>query len=110
MREEGKKIYLVHVLCELNIALKRMVVRLAEKGVTMDVIEDCTDEEYLIMRSKMALEQGNVSEAKTWMLTARSIFPQNFSIQFEAYVSEKKAGNVKECAKCFQVNKRKLSY
>ena len=70
---------------------------------TMDVTEDCTDEEYLILRSKKALEQGNISEAKTWMLTARSIFPHNFSIQFEAYMSEKKAGNVKECAKCFQV-------
>merc|ERR1719328_553937 len=82
-----------------------MVIRMttAEIDVTMDVIEDCTDEEYLIMRSKKALEQGNISEAKTWMLTARSIFPQNFSIQFEAYMSEKKAGNVKECAKCFQV-------
>ena len=69
----------------------------------MDTSENVSDEDYLVRRAKQALEEGRVWEAKTWMLTARSIFPNNFSIQFEAYQSEKSRGNVKECAKCLQV-------
>ena len=66
-------------------------------------LAECSDEEYLIMRAKIETEKGNISAAKTWMLTARAIFPNNFDVQFEAYMSEKKAGNVRECAKCLQV-------
>ena len=62
----------------------------------------CTDQEYLVLRSKEALARGNTWEAKTWMLTAKAIFPENFSIQFEAYCSERKERNVKESAKCIQ--------
>merc|ERR1719500_1581642 len=57
----------------------------------------CTDQEYLVIRAR-----GDKWEAKTWMLTARAIFPDNFSIQFEAYTSEKEGGHVKESAKCLQ--------
>ena len=64
--------------------------------------DSLSDEEYLIARARQAWKEGNVHEAKTWMLTARSIFPDNFGIQLEAYVSEKEGGNVKESAKYFQ--------
>ena len=70
---------------------------------TCKALAECSDEEYLIMRAKIETEKGNISAAKTWMLTARAIFPNNFDVQFEAYISEKKAGNVRECAKCLQV-------
>ena len=66
------------------------------------VEDSLSDEEYLIARARQAWKEGNVHEAKTWMLTARSIFPDNFGIQLEAYVSEKEGGNVKESAKYFQ--------
>ena len=78
-----------------------MVVR--EMEVDDDTLADCSDEEYLIRRSKQELAKGNIWDSKTWMLTARAIYPNNFAVQFEAYTSEKSAGNVKECAKCFQV-------
>jgi len=61
-----------------------------------------TDQEYLVSRARAALLAGNSWEAKTWMLTARAIFPQNFDIQFEAYTSEKEENNVKESAKCLE--------
>jgi len=62
----------------------------------------CTDQEYLVLRAREATRKGDTWEAKTWMLTARAIFPDNFSIQFEAYTSEKEGGHVKESAKCLQ--------
>merc|ERR1711892_38081 len=62
----------------------------------------CTDQEYLVLRAREAMAKGDAWEAKTWMLTARAIFPDNFSIQFEAYTSEKEGGHVKESAKCLQ--------
>jgi len=62
---------------------------------TYKALADCSDEEYLIMRAKIETEKGNITAAKTWMLTARAIFPNNFDVQFEAYMSEKKAGNVR---------------
>ena len=75
----------------------------SEMEVDDDPLADCSDEEYLIRRSKQELAKGNIWDSKTWMLTARAIYPNNFAVQFEAYTSEKSAGNVKECAKCFQV-------
>lgn len=80
-----------------------------DKSANDNPIMNCSDEEYLIARSKQALAEGKVWEAKTWMLTARAIFPNNFSIQFEAYLSEKSRGNVKESAKCLQVLFEKFS-
>jgi len=62
----------------------------------------CTDQEYLILRAKEALAKGNLWEAKTWMMTAKAIYPDNFNIQFEAYLSEKEGGHVKESAKCLE--------
>ena len=67
-----------------------------------DVTDSLSDSDYLITRARQAWKEGNIYEAKTWMLTARSIFPDNFGIQLEAYVSEKDGGNVKESAKYFQ--------
>ena len=64
--------------------------------------DSLSDEDYLITRARQAWKAGKTQEAKTWMLTARSIFPDNFGIQMEAYVSEKEGGNVKESAKYFQ--------
>ena len=76
--------------------------------MVVGVMSDCqvkdslTDEDYLITRARQAWKEGKIHEAKTWMLTARSIFPENFGIQLEAYVSEKEGRNVKESAKYFQ--------
>ncbi|KAK6644383.1 hypothetical protein RUM43_000650 [Polyplax serrata] len=59
-----------------------------------------TNEQYLVLRAKNALNYDSY-EAKSWMLTAQTLFPQNFGVQFEAYQIEKSSRNIKEAAKCF---------
>ncbi|CAH1993576.1 unnamed protein product [Acanthoscelides obtectus] len=66
----------------------------------MEIDLEISDEEYVIEKAKSILN-GNPIEAKAWMLTAKTLYPNNFSVQFEAYMIEKKAGHVKEAAKCF---------
>lgn len=58
------------------------------------------DEEYVIQKAKQALQTDPLS-AKAWMLTAKTLYPNNFGVQFEAYKIEKCSGHVKETAKCF---------
>ncbi|KAK9306242.1 hypothetical protein QLX08_002978 [Tetragonisca angustula] len=57
-------------------------------------------EDYLIMRAKDALPI-DIYAAKSWLITARSLFPHSVKVQFEAYRIEKLSKNVKEAAKCF---------
>ncbi|KYN30461.1 Integrator complex subunit 10 [Trachymyrmex septentrionalis] len=57
-------------------------------------------EDYLIMRAKKALP-GDIYAAKSWLITAKSLFPHSAKVQFEAYRIEKLSKNVKEAAKCF---------
>ncbi|KAK3709782.1 hypothetical protein RRG08_028815 [Elysia crispata] len=40
--------------------------------------------------------------AKAWLITAKSLFPQSFVIQFEFYIVEKTAKNVDEAARILQ--------
>ncbi|XP_013133694.1 PREDICTED: integrator complex subunit 10 [Papilio polytes] len=60
-----------------------------------------TDGDYIIARAKLAQSENNIYAAKAWMLTAKTLFPTNFKIQFEAYLMEKQSGNVQEAAECF---------
>lgn len=39
-----------------------------------------TNEQYLVLRAKNALNYDSY-EAKSWMLTAQTLFPQNFGVQ-----------------------------
>ncbi|XP_043523632.1 integrator complex subunit 10 isoform X2 [Frieseomelitta varia] len=57
-------------------------------------------EDYLIMRAKDALPI-DIYAAKSWLITARSLFPHSAKVQFEAYRIEKLSKNMKEAAKCF---------
>ncbi|XP_026745092.1 integrator complex subunit 10-like [Trichoplusia ni] len=59
-----------------------------------------SDEDYIIAKAKNA-QKYNIHSAKAWMLTAKTLFPTNFKIQFEAYLMEKQSGNVQEAAECF---------
>lgn len=60
-----------------------------------------SDEDFIIMRAKKAQQENNIFSAKSWMLTAKTLFPTNFKVQFEAYLMEKQSGNVQEAAECF---------
>lgn len=57
-------------------------------------------EEYLLLRAKEALAT-DIYSAKSWLITAKSLFPHSAKVQFEAYRIEKLSKNVKEAAKCF---------
>ena len=56
----------------------------------------------MVARAREAGAQGDEWSAKTWMLTAKNLFPDNFGIQFEAYTTEKESGNAKDSATFFQ--------
>lgn len=62
--------------------------------------QDLSDEEYIIMKAK-EVQNTDPFAAKAWMLTAQTLYPTNFTIQFEAYVMEKTAGQLQEAADCF---------
>ena len=57
-----------------------------------------SDEDYLVARSKL-LRQSDPAASKSFMITAKLMFPNNFSIQFEAYNLEKTEGKSSEAAK-----------
>lgn len=80
---------------------------------------DVTPEEnYIISAAKKAYETDPFA-AKAWILTAKTLYPNNFKLQvdmfvnsetslipksffqFEAYKVEKAAKNFEEAAKCF---------
>ncbi|XP_013401930.1 integrator complex subunit 10-like, partial [Lingula anatina] len=66
--------------------------------------EDVTSlrpESWLIHRAKSCLKTDGCA-AKAWLITARTLFPQNFDIKFEAYEVEKNARNIKLAAKDLQ--------
>lgn len=60
-----------------------------------------TEENYFIKRAKLADEQSDPYAAKAWILTAKSLSPNNFDVQFEVYKQEKADKNSVEAAKCF---------
>ena len=65
------------------------------------------DEDYLISRAKRNGQPdengGNVKAlSKSWLITARVMYPGNFNIQYEAYSMMKDEENANEAAKAFQ--------
>ncbi|XP_024873318.1 integrator complex subunit 10 isoform X2 [Temnothorax curvispinosus] len=71
-----------------------------EKSVSSSTDNQLSKEDYLIMRAKQALP-SDIYAAKSWLITAKSLFPHSAKVQFEAYRIEKLSKNVKEAAKCF---------
>lgn len=46
----------------------------------MDTSQTLSDEDYVIQRAKQALETDPL-QAKAWMLTAKTLYPNNFGVQ-----------------------------
>ncbi|XP_074652222.1 integrator complex subunit 10-like [Tubulanus polymorphus] len=59
------------------------------------------NEEWMVNRARHSLRTDPCA-AKSWLLTARTMFPGNFQIQFEAYTIEKNEKNLREAAKLLQ--------
>lgn len=62
---------------------------------------ELSNEDWMVMRARTAFKSDPYS-AKAWMLTARTMFPNNFNVQFEAYNLEKLGKNSKEAAKLLE--------
>lgn len=63
-------------------------------------MEVLSEESYLINKAKSA-QKSDPYAAKAWILAAKTLFPNNFGVQFEAYQQEKVAKNCLEAANCF---------
>ena len=53
-------------------------------GETTESDNDC---EWLVATCKSRLAQEDISGAKAWIFTARSLFPNNFKVQVEKLMS-----------------------
>lgn len=56
-----------------------------------------TDESWLVQRA-MACLKTDPAAAKSWLITARTLFPRSFMIQYEAYNIEKSKRNISDVA------------
>lgn len=63
-------------------------------------METSVDENFLIKRSKLVEKNDNFA-AKSWILCAKTLSPNDFNVQFEVYKQEKLTNNYIEAAKCF---------
>lgn len=57
-------------------------------------------EKFLITKAK-GTQLLDPHASKAWIITAKTLFPNDFGVQFEAYQLEKKAENYEEAARCF---------
>ncbi|XP_005110561.1 integrator complex subunit 10 [Aplysia californica] len=62
---------------------------------------ELSDVDWLVMRAR-SFPKTDPYSAKAWLITAKSLFPQSFVIQFESYLVEKAAKNVDEAARHLQ--------
>lgn len=46
----------------------------------VDIYSNVSDEEYLVLRAKNALKKDAMT-AKAWMITAKTLYPNNFGVQ-----------------------------
>ena len=69
---------------ELSMSFPRFLLLLMTKTFT-----------FILFKAREFLD-SDPSSAKAWLITAKTLFPKEFSVQFEAYAIEKAAGNVKQ--------------
>ncbi|BFZ12741.1 hypothetical protein BsWGS_15780 [Bradybaena similaris] len=62
---------------------------------------ELSDVDWLVMRARNFPKTDPYS-AKAWLITAKSLYPQSFVIQFESYLVEKSSKNVDEAARILQ--------
>ncbi|XP_057302563.1 integrator complex subunit 10-like isoform X2 [Hydractinia symbiolongicarpus] len=59
------------------------------------------DATWMVDKARSYIAKNNIYAAKSWLLTAKSLFPADFSIQYEEFIMERKAGKVQKCGKLF---------
>ncbi|KAH9507713.1 Integrator complex subunit 10 [Bulinus truncatus] len=71
------------------------------EGSVLLADQDLSDIDWLVMRAR-SFPKSDPFSAKAWLITAKSLYPQSFVIQFESYLVEKTAKNVDEAARYLQ--------
>ncbi|XP_078380144.1 integrator complex subunit 10-like [Oculina patagonica] len=72
---------------------------MAAEDVTMVDVDSST--QWLVERARQSLKENNPYEAKAWLITAKTLYPKDFGVQYEAYSIERNAERVQESAKLF---------
>ncbi|XP_034108742.1 integrator complex subunit 10 [Drosophila albomicans] len=66
----------------------------------MNSVEE--NENYMVKQAQN-VRKTDPSSAKAWILTAKTLYPNAFNVQYEAYLLERDSKNYEEAAKCFSV-------
>ncbi|KAK2573370.1 Integrator complex subunit 10 [Acropora cervicornis] len=67
-----------------------------------DKADTCeADSQWLVERARQSLRENNPFEAKAWLITAKTLYPKDFGVQYEAYSIERNDERVQEAAKLF---------
>ncbi|XP_078380453.1 integrator complex subunit 10-like isoform X2 [Oculina patagonica] len=74
---------------------------MATEDVTMVDVDSST--QWLVERARQSLKENNPYEAKAWLITAKTLYPKDFGVQYEAYSIERNAERVQESAKLFYI-------
>jgi len=56
---------------------------------------------WYIEKARTYVLYGDPCCAKSWLLTAKTLYPCEFSVQYEEFLMERKAGQKEKCAKLF---------
>eukprot|EP00795_Rhopilema_esculentum_P016332 gene16332-7722_t len=57
--------------------------------------------EWLVDQSRDSVSKGDLYGAKSWLLTAKSLYPKAFAVQYEAFLMEKRSGKLNHCGRLF---------
>lgn len=61
------------------------------------------ENEMFMVKEAQSVRKSDPSAAKAWILTAKTLYPNAFNVQYEAYLLERDSKNSEEAAKCFSV-------
>ncbi|KAH8397528.1 hypothetical protein KR222_008952 [Zaprionus bogoriensis] len=61
------------------------------------------ENEIYMVKQAQSVRHSDPSSAKAWILTAKTLYPNAFNVQYEAYLLERDSKNYEEAAKCFSV-------
>lgn len=59
------------------------------------------ENEMYMVRQAQSLRKSDPSSAKAWILTAKTLYPNAFNVQYEAYLLERDAKNSEKAAEYF---------
>ncbi|KAJ7326017.1 Integrator complex subunit 10 [Desmophyllum pertusum] len=65
------------------------------------IMKEDSSTHWLVERARQSLRENNPYEAKAWLITAKTLYPKDFGVQYEAYSIERNAERVQESAKLF---------